>query len=97
MDLEEIILELKIIGERLHLKVEKIDCYIFGSVLINSKLANDIDILIIYKDLGDLSILKGEMKAIELHYPLHFSYFTFSEERELEFIQEQKVIKIFTL
>ena len=97
MDLENIISELKAIGEGLRSKVEGIDCYLFGSILTNAKLANDIDVLIVYKNRDQLQILKHELKIFASHNPLHLSYFTFCEEQELSFMKGQKAFKIFSL
>ncbi|MEE4247113.1 MAG: nucleotidyltransferase domain-containing protein [Kangiellaceae bacterium] len=97
MELEEIKADLRVIERNLKPKIKLVDCLIFGSILINSKRANDIDILIIYDNHEQIPVLKEEFKSLEKIYPLHLNYFTFEEERELDFITEQSAEYIFKL
>lgn len=97
MDLEEIKTDLRIIQKNLESKVENLDCLIFGSILKNPKMANDVDILLIYLNHNQIPIIKLEFESLKKVYPLHLSYFTFEEEKELNFIAEQKAIYVFRL
>ena len=97
MDLEEIKTDLRSIQRSLETKVNNLDCLMFGSVLRNSRMANDVDILIIYKDENQIPIIKQEFQSLEKVYPLHLNYFTFEEEKELNFITEQKAEYLFRL
>ncbi len=97
MDLEEIKTDLRSIQKKLESKIEKLDCLIFGSILRNSTMANDVDILLIYKNQNQIPIIKQEFKSLETMYPLHLNYFTFEEEKELNFITEQTAEYIFRL
>jgi predicted nucleotidyltransferase len=97
MELETMKKELQQIEKNLSFKVKNIECYLFGSILNNPKLANDIDILIIYEDVKHLKVLKEEFGALEMFYPLHISYFTFFEQNQFNFIREQKAEKVFIL
>ncbi|TVZ21153.1 hypothetical protein JM84_0020 [Dokdonia sp. Hel_I_63] len=90
MELREIIADLRDVIKILESKIEKFDCLIFGSILTNSKVANDVDILIIYDNENHIEIIKQEFKNMAEIYPLHLNYFTFEEENELKFIHEQK-------
>lgn len=97
MELESIKQELIIISNNLCQKVSEVDCYLFGSILVNPRFANDIDILIIYESEIQIRILKKEFKPLSKEYPLHMNYFTHKEEKELNFISEQNAKKIFSL
>lgn len=97
MELEEIRYDLNILYKKLHDRITKLDCYLFGSILANDKPANDIDILIIYEKPDDLNFIKDEFKSLLINAPYHISCFTFAEEHELNFIKEQKAEKIFGL
>jgi predicted nucleotidyltransferase len=97
MELETIIEDLKEIGNKLLSKTNTINCYLFGSILTNPKSANDIDILIIYKNKDQLSIIKQEFKIFSTQNPIHMIYFTYSEEHELNFINQQKAREVFSL
>jgi predicted nucleotidyltransferase len=95
MELEPIIQELLVIGNRLLQKVNLVDCYLFGSILVEPKLANDIDILIIYDNESQIKIIKEEFEYLSKEFPLHMNYFTPTEEKELNFIAGQNAKKIF--
>ena len=95
MELEIIKSELQKIGDSLVLKTRSVECYLFGSLLKDPKKANDVDVLIVYENQNHLQTIKQEFKLLAQKYPLHISYFTFSEEKEFNFIDEQKAEKIF--
>lgn len=97
MEIEYIKYQLNLIGTNISLKTSGLKCYLFGSILENPKLANDIDVLIIYDTQKSLNILKQELRQLMTQYPLHFSYFSISEERELDFIEQQKAQNIFCI
>ena len=97
MELEAIKIDLNILQNKLATKITKLDCYLFGSILTNVKQANDIDILIIYEGQEILDIVKKEFIALSSDNPFHINYFTFAEEKELNFIKQQKAEKIFGL
>jgi predicted nucleotidyltransferase len=97
MELNEIKNELHLISEDLSSKTNAIECYLFGSILTNPKQANDIDILIIYTAQQQISILKESFNNLTNKYPLHLIFFTPFEEREFNFIKEQRAEKVFSL
>jgi hypothetical protein len=96
MEMDTIKTEIQTIGESLFSKTKTIECYVFGSILTNPKKAMDIDILIIYENQVQLEIIKQEFKLMAKKYPLHINYFTFSEEREFNFIEQQGAQKVFS-
>ncbi|MFP9135355.1 nucleotidyltransferase domain-containing protein [Shewanella algae] len=73
-----------------------IDVYIFGSALYNN-LPSDIDILIIYNILDELSVIKNQLFQISLEYPLDIYYMTPEEACELDFINVTKAVMLASL
>lgn len=96
MEIEEIKYQLNLIGNNLLSQSSGIKCYLFGSILKNPKIANDIDVLILYETEANLWLVKQELKPLIRQYPLHIIYFTLSEERELNFVEQQMAEKIFS-
>lgn len=94
MEIDTIIKELQGIGIKLNTNNNKLECYLFGSA-INTNYPNDIDILLLYSDITQLTNFKSKIKSLEKKYPLHLSYFTYYEEAELNFIINQNAKKIF--
>jgi predicted nucleotidyltransferase len=95
MGLEEIKLELNKIGEDLGKTASRIECYLFGSLLLSDKSTNDVDILILYENQSHVRTVKEHFKFLSTIYPLHICYFTFAEEKQFNFVEEQKAVKIF--
>lgn len=95
MEIDYIKKELIAIGNILAQKIKKVDCYLFGSILINPVCANDIDILIIYENENQIDIIKKAFRDILTNFPVHMNYFTHEEEKELNFIRQQNAKKIF--
>lgn len=83
------------IGHNISTSTNGIECYIFGSMLHNISIANDVDILIIYNHENQLDIIKQEFKLLESIYPMHMNYFTYIEESELNFIKNVNAELIF--
>jgi predicted nucleotidyltransferase len=73
-----------------------IDVYIFGSVLHNN-FPSDIDILIIYNTVGELSAIKNQLFQISLEYPLDIYYMTPKEACDLDFINVAKAVTLESL
>lgn len=94
MEIETIIQELKEIGALINLKHNTLNCYLFGSVLTSNH-PNDIDILVLYDNLRQLEGFKEKIKPLKKVFPLHLNYFTFSEEKELNFVKNQNAEQIF--
>ncbi|MDR6548139.1 putative nucleotidyltransferase [Chryseobacterium rhizosphaerae] len=95
MDIEIIKKELREINSILINSSIIMECYLFGSILHNSKLANDIDILIIYKCIDNVKYIKKSFLSLSSTYPLHLIFLSYSEEGEFNFIQQQNAEKIF--
>jgi len=91
MEKELLIEKLQKIGTNFQ---ENIECYLFGSALYRN-FPNDFDILILYNETELLTNVKSELKSIEIFPPLHLNYFTFKEEMELNFIEQQNAVRIF--
>jgi len=75
----------------LDLEGKSVKCYIFGSAL-RSSFYNDIDLLVVYENVEILRLIKRKMLALELLYPIHLMCLTFLEEREFDFVYEQKAL-----
>jgi len=94
MEIETVSQELKKIGNSFLTENNNIECYIFGSALYKN-CPNDFDILIIYDNVEQLKLIKSKIKHIINLFPLHLNYFTFLEEKELNFIKQQNATRIF--
>ncbi|WP_139255152.1 nucleotidyltransferase domain-containing protein [Hymenobacter psychrophilus] len=66
--------------------------YLFGSYIVDPNKANDIDILVIYKK--DTIEIQNKLNKIHESYLFHVIYLTEYEEREFNFISQQKALKI---
>ena len=97
MELENIKTDLEKIGFLLEKQVNDIECYLFGSILLPNRVPNDVDILVVYKNKKYIKLIKQHFIPLSKIYPLHILYFTFAEEKEFNFINEQKALKIFSL
>jgi predicted nucleotidyltransferase len=97
MELEKIRNDIKQIGENISIKINGVEGYLFGSILTKQHNANDVDVLIIYKDEEQISMIKQEFKPLESIFPLHINYFTYEEETELNFVAEVKAEQIFKI
>lgn len=63
-----------------------VSVYIFGSSLINFSKANDIDVLVVGKDVNG-TLLRREFKTLDLFIPVHLVVLSHDEENELQFIK----------
>lgn len=68
------------------LKINNIEAnfYLFGSYILNPSIANDIDILIIYKD--KVAEIKKELDKIQESFLFDTIFLTKNEEAEFNFI-----------
>jgi len=78
------------------LEILKIDCYIylFGSYLYSENWA-DLDVLIIYKDYEDISMIKEVFSKNLSNTPLDLNFMTEEEESSYNFINQTNAQKIF--
>jgi predicted nucleotidyltransferase len=89
MELERLINNFKLFKNNF----KNTEVFLFGSIL-SSERFEDIDVLLIYQDYEDLSILKKEIQDLLPYELIHFSCLTKKEELELNFIEKTKALKI---
>lgn len=97
MEIELIKKELKEIKSILIHNVTMVECYLFGSILKTPRLANDIDILIIYQNINYVKDIKKSFSSFSSMYPLHLIFLTYAEEKEFNFIKQQNAKIMFSL
>jgi predicted nucleotidyltransferase len=97
MELEKVINHIKQIGKNISIKTSGLEVYLFGSILTKRHNANDVDILVVYSNEEQISIIKQEFKPLECIIPLHLIYFTYYEQIELNFISKVKAERVFKL
>jgi len=70
---------------------QALDCdfYIFGSILTKCNCISDVDILVVYRDLEKLALVKKAFSLIKAHFPLEIVFMTTNEEQEFRFIETQ--------
>ena len=69
--------------------------YIFGSAVAGAKRTiDDIDILVVYDQIGDVAAVKESLSDLELRVPLDVIYMSGTEEQELNFIESSNAIRI---
>ncbi|WP_077730873.1 nucleotidyltransferase domain-containing protein [Methylocaldum sp. 14B] len=69
--------------------------YAFGSVFWKTRAISDIDLLVVYEKGVDLRGIKRQLDAIDRVVPLDVTYMTTAEEKELDFLAEQRAVDIF--
>lgn len=76
--------------------VKGLKWYIIGSYLLpeNSHPA-DIDVVIIYSNMNDLTPVKKELKQISFRTPIHLTCLSFAEENEIDFLNRTRHEEIF--
>lgn len=70
------------------------DIYLFGSILKNKKVINDIDLLILYESQDELLEKKSKLNELSVYYPLDIYYMNLDEEIELDFINRVTAIQL---
>lgn len=76
-------------------KIEGIEWYLFGSFLTNHVVISDIDLLIVYSNHRDPELIRSYFRNAELKLPLHFTFLTYEEELEFDFIKSVNAKRIF--
>jgi hypothetical protein len=97
MDLKIIEPQIVEIRGKLVSLVENLECYVFGSIVVNPALANDLDILILYNNSCHVDSIQREFIDLSKKYPLHLTFFLFSEEKEFDFVSVQNARLLFRL
>ena len=95
MELEKIRNDIKQIGGNISIKTNGVECYLFGSILTKQFGANDVDVLILYNNEKQINVIKQYFNKLEIELPLHISYFTYTEEAQLNFVKVVKAEQIF--
>lgn len=70
------------------------DIYLFGSILKNKNVINDIDLLILYESQDELLEKKNKLNELSVYYPLDIYYMSLDEEIELDFINKVSAVKL---
>jgi len=95
MEIEDISSELTRIANKVNKQVPNLSWYLFGSVIDQPKKANDIDLLVIYRNKSDPKIVRNGLYEVPPRYPLHITFLSENEEKELKFISHRKMSPIF--
>ena len=89
---------IKIAKKYLSLLEEIEHAYLFGSVLVNSKEPNDIDVLIIYSKYSDTLHRQAQelAKALETNsgLPVDLTVLSVEEENEVQFLKRIKALQL---
>jgi predicted nucleotidyltransferase len=95
MDLEEVSSALREQAKAIAAKVPGSDWYLFGSVVRGVSLPSDIDLLIVYSTARDARELREGLKAYSASVPIHLFLLRKDEEKELQFVRQQRALRIF--
>ena len=95
MDLEEVSLTLRDQAKRLAAKVPTAKWYLFGSVVRRVPLPSDIDVVIVFSNASDARELREGLGSYSESVPLHLLLLLQGEENELQFVRDQRAIRIF--
>ena len=95
MELEEIAAKLQDEARTLSRQAPGADWYLFGSIVRRDPLPSDVDLLIVYKDDADAVTLRRGLANLSHFLPLHVLLLRKDEEKELDFIREEKALRIF--
>ncbi|HIF9391827.1 TPA: nucleotidyltransferase domain-containing protein [Photobacterium damselae] len=86
MDLDFILVELKMAGVELKQRHLGIKFYLFGSILQSGRITNDVDILVIYDGPEEPAHVREVLHDLSHRYPLDLYFMTNEEESDLDFI-----------
>jgi hypothetical protein len=89
VNLDEIMLWIRVEAIRISVAAPKTKWYLFGSVLKDAESAKDIDLAGLGQASNDLAIVRSELASLCLAMPLHLFLLTECEDRQLNFIAEQ--------
>ncbi len=95
MELEEIISRLKNEARALATHAPTAQWYLFGSVIRGVPAPTDVDLLIVYENDFDARELRKGLESLSQLLPLHLLLMRKDEEKELQFITEQRAVKVF--
>lgn len=71
--------------------------YIFGSLLWKKNAVSDVDIAVVSKSIFAQSSIKSVLHNLSFSFPLDVVYMSEIEERELDFLANQKAIMLLSV
>lgn len=95
MKISEIEKRLIDVGVNLQPSIEFIRIYLFGSVLVDPAKNADVDILIVYRKPGDVSMVRKAFGELSLEWPLHLLFLTCEELTESDFFKKYHPVLVF--
>jgi hypothetical protein len=69
--------------------------FLFGSALVDTSSATDIDLLVLCRSDADVARIRHRLARLCLSLPLHLFLVTRDEEHELKFIEMQRCRRIY--
>lgn len=81
-------------AEELSVQLPLLRWYLFGSIL-ESSLANDIDLLVIYSQPNEPKLVREVLDDISQRLPLHLLFMTLEEETETQFLSRWPNFRLF--
>ncbi len=69
--------------------------YLFGSALESFEHAADLDVLVLCPSDDSVALVRHELRDTCLSYPLHLLLLTISEEVELNFIKQERCVRLY--
>ena len=75
--------------------VQNVEWYVFGSLLREPQRAADIDILVVYRSDDAADLIRRELRAAAIRFPIHLLFLSECEETELQFVHSQRCVPLF--
>ena len=95
MNINYILSYLKNWFELLKLESADVKIFVFGSILSDKLWPSDIDVLVIYDDIGDACQIRKLLQKAGPNLPLHIICISSVEEAELQFVSGQNCIRVY--
>ncbi|VXB58008.1 conserved hypothetical protein [Flavobacterium sp. 9R] len=70
------------------------DFYLFGSFIENDIRYSDIDVLIIYDTMEQISSVRSDFKKIDTFEIFDLMFLSIDEEKEIKFVEKVKAVRI---
>lgn len=93
--LDDFLMAVRIEAQRIDQLSPNAIWYLFGSTLDSLQNAADIDLLVLCADDRDAVVVRQELEGVCLNFPLHLFLLTRQEEAELNFIANDRFVKIY--
>lgn len=94
MDIEKILSVIRQLAEELAACGERADWFVFGSALKRDAQSGDIDVLVIHERVGVPGLIRMNIRDRQIEFPLHFTFLTVDEARELDFVRLVRAIPL---